>query len=77
MNRRAAATQVIPAHAPPAARPRGREAVSAVRGRRGDSTSNDAFAAGWADGADDKRLTPAEVDWLVALHTRYLLPSTA
>lgn len=35
---------------------------------------SDAFAAGWADGATDRPLTPGEVAQLVGLHTRYLLP---
>lgn len=40
-------------------------------------TPDDAFAAGWADGADDAPLTPDEITRLVALHGPYLRPSVA
>lgn len=35
-------------------------------------TPDEAFAAGWADGADDKPLTPAEITQMVQLHARHL-----
>lgn len=31
------------------------------------ATGNDAFAAGWDDGADDEPLTPTEIERLVIL----------
>lgn len=40
-------------------------------------TPDEAFAAGWADGADDAPLTPAEITQMVALHARYLRPESS
>lgn len=40
-------------------------------------TPDEAFAAGWADGADDKPLTPAEIAQMVQLHARHLRPETS
>jgi hypothetical protein len=37
-------------------------------------TADDAFAAGWEDGADDKPLTQQEIEQLAVLHSPYLTP---
>lgn len=36
--------------------------------------ADEAFAAGWEDGADDKPLTQQEIERLAALHSPYLTP---
>lgn len=38
-------------------------------------TPEDAFAAGWDDGADDAPLSQQEIERLVALHSPYLTPA--
>lgn len=57
----------------------GGQAVPELRRHGGDQrlicrTPDEAFAAGWADGADDKPLTPAEITQMVQLHARHLRP---
>jgi hypothetical protein len=37
-------------------------------------TTEEAYAAGWDDGADDAPLTQQEIERLVALHSPYLTP---
>jgi hypothetical protein len=37
-------------------------------------TAEEAFRAGWEDGADDAPLTQQEIERLVALHSPYLTP---
>ena len=37
-------------------------------------TADEAFAAGWEDGADDKPMTQQETEQLAVLHAPYLRP---
>jgi hypothetical protein len=37
-------------------------------------TAEEAYAAGWEDGADDAPLSQEETERLVALHSPYLTP---
>ena len=36
--------------------------------------ADEAFAAGWEDGADDKPLTREEIERLAVLHSPYIRP---